>query len=224
MQENRNLITIDGPAASGKTSLSRHLAHKLGWQWLSTGVFYRGIAFLSLVKKVDLEKDIVHLVKTLPWSVCLDKDQTKFIYEGKDRTLDIYTNQVDECASRVARFSEVRQVLRPFQRKCYRESVNGLVAEGRDCGTVVFTSAVLKVYLTAHARIRAQRRAIQREEGISLDEVIDSQEKRDQQDITREESPLRQPEGALIIDAGQENIEKMVKKVYGRYRELVKIP
>lgn len=220
----KNLITIDGPAASGKTSLSRHLAYKLGWQWLSTGVFYRGIAYLSLLKNVHSEEQIVHLIKTLPWSVRLDKEQTRFIYNEKDITSDIYTNEVDKCASKLARFAQVRQFLRPFQRHCYKESINGLVAEGRDCGTVVFTSAVLKVYLTASARIRAQRRVVQREEGISLDEVIDSQEKRDQQDITREASPLRQPEGALIIDAGHENIEKMVKKIYERYQELVKIP
>ena len=220
----KNLITIDGPAASGKTSLSRHLAHKLGWQWLSTGVFYRGIAYLSLLKDAISEEQIVHLIKTLPWSVYLDEEQTRFIYEGKDMTIDIYTNEVDECASRLARFPKVRQFLRPFQRRCYEDSVNGLIAEGRDCGTVVFTSAILKVYLTANPEIRAQRRANQREESISLNEVIHSQEKRDQQDINREESPLREPEDALIIDAGQVHIEKMVKKVYEKYQELIKIP
>ena len=220
----KNLITIDGPAASGKSSLSYHLAHRLGWQWLSTGVFYRGIAYLSLLKNVHSKKQIVHLIKTLPWSVRLDKEQTRFIYDAKDITSDIYTNEVDKCASKLARFAQIRQFLRPFQRACYKESIKGLVAEGRDCGTVVFTSAILKVYLTANPKIRAQRRANQREETISLDEVIDSQKKRDQQDINREESPLRQPEGALIIDAGQVHIEKMVKKVYERYQELVKIP
>ena len=220
----KNLITIDGPAASGKSSLSRRLAHKLGWQWLSTGVFYRGIAYLSLLKNIHSEKEIVDLIKILPWSVHLDKEQTKFIYDGKDITPNIYTNEVDKCASKMARFALVRQCLRPFQRACYEESVRGLVAEGRDCGTVVFTSAILKVYLTAHPEIRAKRRASQREELISLNEVIDSQKKRDQQDTNREESPLRQPEGALIIDAGQVHIEKMVKKVYERYQELIKIP
>ena len=215
-----NLITIDGPAASGKTSLSRRLAHKLGWSWMSTGVFYRGMAWLSLLKQKNSENDIVELIRNLCWKVQLDKDNTRFIYEGKD-IKEIYSNEVDERASMLARYPAVRKSLRPFQRECYSSEPKGLVAEGRDCGTVVFPKALLKVYLTANEGIRARRRADQRRD-FSFNQVMSLQKKRDKQDIQRKASPLRRPEGALVIDAGQNRLEPTVEQVYKKYQELMK--
>ena len=218
----KNVITIDGPAASGKSSLSRELALQLKWQWLSTGVFYRGWAWAVLKEKQEFSQDnLVKMIKTLKWQVLLDKNQTCFIYKDQDVTKHIYNNAVDECASRLASLPLIRQALLPFQRACYEESPQGLVAEGRDCGTVVFPLAVLKVYLEARDNVRALRRAKQRG-SFSVDEVMGLQKKRDHQDTHRVLSPLRAPEGAFIVDTSPLPLQDMVEKVHKRYKELLK--
>ena len=215
MEKNKKipLITIDGPAASGKSSLSRSLALKLGWKWLSTGVFYRGLAYLSLFKKVNTEEEIASLVGIEEWSVCLNETNTGFIYKGEDITQKIYTENVDTLASKLAGFSLVRKALLSYQRECFDQNSRGLVAEGRDCGTVIFPCAGLKIYLTAEDNIRATRRANQRGD-LSVNYVINLQKQRDTQDINRMDSPLRQPEGAFIIDTGVYGFEEMVEKAY----------
>ncbi len=213
------LITVDGPSASGKSSLSRSLAEKLSWKWLSTGVFYRGLACLSLRRKVTKEREIANLIDTEDWRVLLSDENTRFLHEGKDITKSIYTQEVDDMASRLAGFPLIRKALLPYQRRCFHQnSPGGLVAEGRDCGTVVFPFACLKIYLTAEDNIRATRRAGQR--GGSVDEVITLQKKRDEQDISRANSPLRQPEGAFIIDTGACSFKDMVEKAYKKSRSL----
>ena len=213
------LITIDGPAASGKSSLSRSLAGKLGWKWLSTGIFYRGLAYLALLRKVDTEKEIALLIDKEDWSVSLNEEQTSFIHNQKDITPKVYTEAVDGLASQLAGFRLVREALLSYQRDCFNENRQGLVAEGRDCGTVVFPNASLKIYLTAEDNIRAERRAHQRG-SLAVDHVISLQKQRDTQDISRADSPLRQPEGAFIIDAGACSFDEMVEKAYRKSCEL----
>ena len=218
----RKLITIDGPSASGKSSLSRSLAKKLEWKWLSTGVFYRGLAYLALSKKVTEEQDIVHLIGVENWSVCLDERQTSFIYNGQNITTKVYTEAVDALASTLAGFTSVRKALLPYQRNCFQNFPQGLVAEGRDCGTVVFPFAGLKIYLTAKDDIRAQRRANQRG-SLLVDEVIALQKQRDTRDTNRAESPLRQPTGAFLIDTGALDFEEMVEKAYRKSCEIFSV-
>lgn len=213
------LITVDGPAASGKSSLSRSLADRLGWKWLSTGVFYRGLAYLALLRRVNTEREIASLIDKENWSVRLNEEQTGFIYKGEDITPEVYTESVDGLASTLAGFPLVRKVLLPYQRECFQQNKQGLVAEGRDCGTVVFPTASLKIYLTAEDNIRAERRAYQRG-SLTVDHVITLQKQRDTQDISRANSPLRQPEGAFIIDAGACSFEEMVEKAYRKSCEL----
>ncbi|MDE0118614.1 MAG: (d)CMP kinase [Bdellovibrionales bacterium] len=216
----KKLITIDGPSASGKSSLSRSLAKKLSWKWLSTGVFYRGVAYLALSRKIQKEAQIAHLIDTEDWLVCLNEDKTCFIYKGVDITHEVYTESVDEWASTLAGFSLVRKALLPYQRDCFQKNRRqGLVAEGRDCGTVVFPFAGLKIYLTAADHIRAARRTSQRG-SLPLEDVITLQKKRDEQDIHRVDSPLRQPEGAFVIDAGAYGFNEMVERAYKKSYKL----
>ena len=215
----KKLITVDGPAASGKSSLSRSLADRLGWKWLSTGIFYRGLAFLALYKKVEDEQTIAKLIDTEDWSICLNKEQSKFIYNKEDITLKVYTETVDAFASKLAKFPLVRKTLLPYQRDCFQQNEQGLIAEGRDCGTVVFPDASLKIYLTAEDDIRAMRRAHQRG-SLPVNDVITLQKQRDKQDISRENSPLREPIGAFIIDTGTCSFEEMVNKAYKKSCEL----
>lgn len=213
------LITVDGPAASGKSSLSRFLANKLGWKWLSTGVFYRGLAYLALSKGLKEEEEIVALITLEDWAVQLNEEQTSFIYNGEDITSKIYTEDVDVFASQLAGFPLVRKALLPYQRNCFKQSREALVAEGRDCGTVVFPSASLKIYLTAKDGIRATRRAHQRG-SLTVDHVISLQKQRDEQDIHRVNSPLRQAEGSFIIDSGVCSFNEMVEKAYKKSCEI----
>lgn len=207
------LITIDGPVASGKTSLSRCLASKLGCDWLSTGVFYRGIAYIALQKKFKQESQLLDLIKTAPWRVQLDTKKTRFIYNKKDITDYIYTDKVDIFASTLASFPLVRESLLSYQRDCFKNAKIGLVAEGRDCGTVVFPNAGVKIYLEAKDKIRATRRAQQRD-GSVLNNVIHSQKERDKKDINRAKSPLRKHPQAFMINSDNLSLDDMVKKAY----------
>jgi len=221
----KNLITIDGPSASGKSSLSQGLARKLGWKWLSTGVFYRALAWLGIRHNLRSEEHIVALVNQQDtWSVCLGEIQTLFFYqepggEKQDKTLDISTEAIDIFASDLAKSSQVREALLPVQRNCFINCPTGLIAEGRDCGTVVFPEADLKVYLQAADSVRAYRRASQRASS-DVDRVEVLQKKRDERDTHRVNSPLRRPEGAFIIDSGTLSLEEMVNQTYQRFCEL----
>ena len=208
------VITVDGPSASGKSALSRALAHKLHIKWLSTGVFYRGLAYMALSKKLAnaQPENIALLISKKNWEVRLTTKQSLFIYEQKNITKQIYTEQVDGLASRLAGMGAIRKVLLPYQRQFLQKNPRGLVAEGRDCGTVVFPSARLKIYLTAKDHIRAHRRAKQRSSLLKDVEIL--QKKRDQRDIERALSPLQKPKGALVMDTGQISFNQMVEKAY----------
>ena len=157
------MITVDGPVASGKTVLCQRLVQRLDrWDWLSTGVFYRGLAYI--ISELDLrnsEEKWPQLISEEKWKVKKEKHQTSFWHNGKNKTALIYNASMDQMASRVAQNILVRQAFIPYQRAHKKES-RGLIAEGRDCGTAIFPQAPLKIYLTAQDEIRAQRRARER--------------------------------------------------------------
>ncbi|MCB0361725.1 MAG: (d)CMP kinase, partial [Bdellovibrionales bacterium] len=150
MNEKGTIVTIDGPAASGKTSVSREVARRLGWRWVSTGAFYRGLAYILKEYRADLdhEDEIAELAQGVDWEVVLGSEQTRVILKGEDVTKGISHQEIGEMASRISQFSRVRESLLQAQRDC-AIGVRGLVAEGRDCGTVVFPHADLKFYLEA---------------------------------------------------------------------------
>lgn len=214
------VITIDGPAASGKSSLCKKLCSSLkNWDWLSTGVFYRGLAYMvidqGLIQKG--EKEWTACLKTSSWNIQKSLKSTQFIYNGKDLGSSLYTAPIDEVASQVAQLALVREALLPYQRNQKKEG-RGLIAEGRDCGTVIFTEAPLKVYLTASESIRAQRRADQRNE--STQHVQEQQSTRDKNDKERKIHPLREPKGALVIQNDNMTPTQVVDKVLKEARRL----
>ena len=139
MAEATFVVTIDGPAASGKSSVSRELARRMGWKWVSTGAFYRGLAYVAHVSHVSLrdEEALVQLAKSPVWSVRLASEETHVFLKNQDVTAEIGKEEIGSLASQVSSFSRVRSALLDAQRKC-AEGGQGLVAEGRDCGTVVF--------------------------------------------------------------------------------------
>ncbi len=206
------VVTIDGPAASGKTSVSRELAKRLGWNWVSTGAFYRGLAFCVDNLNVDLtnESEIAQLSKSNRWNVRMDEDQTRVFLDGQDVTEKISQEKVGSIASKISHFPSVRKSLLAPQREC-AEKTQGLVAEGRDCGTVVFPDAEVKIYLTAKQENRAERRA--KELGLSTEETVEATSIRDQQDSTRKAAPLQVPEKALVVDTTHLNFEQVVELI-----------
>lgn len=214
------VVTIDGPAASGKSSLSRELAQRLGWKWLSTGAFYRGLAFAAIEAKIDLKdvKSLAELAKSSAWEVRMDEDQTRVFLGSRDVTDLIKQEHVGSYASQVSHYPEVRQALLQGQRSCSLGD-HGLIAEGRDCGTVVFPSANAKIYLTADSSNRAQRRA--EEQGIDQKSVLEAQQIRDQQDSKRKVAPMQVPEEALVLDTTHLNLSEVVDRAESYIRQKI---
>lgn len=206
------VITIDGPAASGKSSVSRELAQRLGCSWLSTGAFYRGLAYVALQMNVELDnvKKLAELSQASIWKVQMTSARTLVLFRDQDVTDQIAHEDVGNFASRISHYPEVRTSLLAAQRNC-AYGLNCLIAEGRDCGTVVFPQADAKIYLTASSEHRAARRAA--EQGASADDIKEAQKVRDKQDATRKAAPLQIPEGAFVVDASDLSLPEVVDKV-----------
>ncbi len=211
------IVTIDGPAASGKSSVSREVAKRMGWTWVSTGAFYRGLAYIAHAMKTDTssESDIVKLAQSADWSVQMTPEQTCVLMTGLDVTDQIGREEYGSLASKISSFPKVRAALLEAQRQC-ASGVSGLVAEGRDCGTVVFPKAQVKIFLTARAEDRAARRAL--EEGRDVDQLVNEQLKRDSQDANRKAAPLQAPADAHIIDTTDLSFIQVVEKVVSHIR------
>ncbi len=221
--ETSPVVTMDGPAASGKSSVSRELARRLGWSWVSTGAFYRGLAFVAYKKSTDLksEEALVQLAESSIWSVEMTAEKTCVFLDKEDVTEEINREEIGNLASIVSQFSRVRTALLEAQRRC-AVGVEGLVAEGRDCGSVVFPNAPLKVFLTARAGDRAARRA--KEEGRSVSETKAQQAIRDAQDATRKAAPMQIAEDALVIDTSELSFLQVVEKIESHVRKLLASP
>jgi len=214
------VITIDGPAASGKSTVSRELAKRLGCPWVSTGAFYRGLAYAALRLEIDFD-DVValaELCKSSVWSVQMFADKTRVFFKNQDVTDSISHEDVGSFASRISHYPEVRQSLLQNQRNC-QNGQKFLIAEGRDCGTVVFPEAPVKIYLTASSEHRAARRAA--EQGASTEEIHQAQLVRDRQDSSRATAPLQVPENALVLDSTNMKLEDVLDTVEKHVQNLV---
>ena len=206
------IVTIDGPAASGKSSVSREVAKRVGFSWVSTGAFYRGLAYIAHAMGADLtnEEAIVKIAQSPDWAVRMTPEETCVFMGPKDVTTEIGKEVVGSLASKISSFPKVRAALLDAQRQC-AVGVKGLVAEGRDCGTVVFPTAQVKIFLTARAEDRAARRAT--EEGRDLQHIVREQQKRDAQDANRKAAPLQAPADAHVIDTTDLSFIEVVEKV-----------
>ncbi len=196
------VITVDGPAASGKSSLSRELSKKFRVPWVSTGAFYRGLGYAALQTGVDLNNPIAltELCHSDVWEIRLSFERTLVYFKNQDVTDAIAQEAVGNVASQISQYLEVRQSLLDNQRQ-FAVNNKGLIAEGRDCGTVVFPHAEAKIYLTAHSENRAQRRA--QEQGLDQALLVEQQKIRDRQDSTRKVAPLAVPKNALVLDTSE---------------------
>jgi CMP/dCMP kinase len=189
------IVAIDGPAGSGKSTIARALAHRLGIDYLDTGAMYRGVAFAAMRRGVDVHD--ADAVAGVARDVEMRIEADSVIVDGVDATVEIRSREVTSAVSPVAANSAVRRELVERQREWARRHGGG-VLEGRDIGTVVFPDADLKVYLTASPRVRAERRAA--EEGRDADDVERALVARDRYDSTRADSPLGEAPGSLVVD------------------------
>ncbi len=202
-------IAIDGPAGAGKSSVSKGVAGKLGYLYIDTGAMYRALTLIAIEEKIS-PSDGVKLAEKLK-ELDIELFPDGIVIGDRDITADIRKPEVDALVSEVCSHREVRRELVRRQREMAKEG--GVVMEGRDIGTVVLPDADLKIYLTANTRIRAIRRARQlKEAGIERDVDVLEKEiiERDRKDSTREDSPLKVAENAIVHDDSDETLQETI--------------
>ena len=207
------IITIDGPAGSGKSTAARELARALGIAYLDTGATYRAVTLKALHEGVDLTDTdaLVAAAKAARIEVIPDERGTRVMLDGRDVTAEVRSVEVTENAHYVADSPPVREVLVDLQRRL-GAALGSFVAEGRDQGSVVFPEADVKFYLDASADVRAERRARElRAAGqkAERDDVLRAILQRDRRDSTRPVAPLTRPPGAIEIDTSRMDIAQM---------------
>jgi len=213
------VIAIDGPSGAGKGTLSQLVARHLGYCLLDSGALYRLTALSATRKGVDLssEADVAQVAANLDVKFDVAGEATRILLEGDDVTRAIREESVGMNASLVAAYPMVRAAL--LQRQRDFAQAPGLVADGRDMGTTVFPQAQVKIFLTASAAARAERRYKQlAEKGVAVDmaELINDIEARDERDTNRSSSPLRPAEDAYILDSTSLTIEQVLEEILAR--------
>ncbi|TMO79252.1 (d)CMP kinase [Pseudoalteromonas sp. S3776] len=212
------VITVDGPSGSGKGTVCRLLADKLGWDVLDSGAIYRVLSLAALHHQIalDNEEALVPLAANLDVQFLVDSQTNagKVILEGEDVTSTIRNEEVGAAASKVAALPRVREALLRRQRAFKTE--RGLIADGRDMGTVVFQGAPLKIYLTASAQERARRRYVELNErglDVTLSGLLQDIQARDERDMNRTVAPLVPADDAIEIDTSELNAQQVFDKV-----------
>ncbi len=219
------VITIDGPAGSGKGTISQRVADQLGWHILDSGALYRLVGLAAQNKQIDLDDGPALAVVAQQLDVVFKTNQEGnviILLENDDVSLKIRTEEAGSAASQVAAKPLVREALLARQRRF--QALPGLVADGRDMGTIVFPQAPVKIFLTASAGIRAERRLNQlKQQGISanLRGLICDIEKRDARDTNRKDAPLIPAADALIIDTGKLSIDEVVNDVLSAVKRVL---
>lgn len=217
------VITIDGPSGAGKGTLSRFVAERLGFSILDSGALYRLTALAAMDQGVDFTDSaaLAMLARHLDIEFCLRAGRVIILMAGKDVTDTIRTEAVGMGASKVAAVPAVRDAL--LQRQRDFRQLPGLIADGRDMGTVVFPDAPLKIFLTASAAIRAQRRYDQLQlqgQQADLAQITADIEKRDTQDAQRAVAPLRPAADAKHLDSTAMSIDEVLAKILQHWHEV----
>lgn len=220
---NSPVITIDGPGGSGKGTVALAVARELGWHYLDSGSLYRLLAHAAGQRGVALD-DVAGLVRLsvqLSGESCLPTSTDPAVrLDGADITRELRTEAAGEAASQIAALPAVRAALLDWQRCCRKSP--GLVADGRDMGTVIFPDAGLKIFLTASPRVRAERRykqLIKMGKEADLAALVREVEARDQRDSTRATAPLRPAPDALVLDSSDQEIADTVAAVLAAARK-----
>jgi len=215
------IVAIDGPAGSGKSTVAHAIAERHGLTFLDTGAMYRAVTLSCLERGVDVADASAAADVARGVRIDFDEDAAgaqTVLLDGRDVTAQIREARIDQSVSAVASVPAVREALVERQRELGRD--HDVVAEGRDIGTVVFPDADVKVFLTADARARAHRRAVQREGGdaatVAADaerKILEDIERRDRLDSTREASPLVAAADAHHIDSSHMTVDEVVEQI-----------
>jgi len=213
------VLALDGPSGSGKGTIGQLVALDMGWHYLDSGAIYRGLAWLAQDQQVsagDIE-GLVQLAKDMELVCHIQAgDSARIEINGEFVTDALRTEEIGEIASQIAPNTQVREALLLMQRRCLKAP--GLVADGRDMGTVVFPKAQYKVFLTASAQIRAQRRFDQlKGKGfdVNLARLLESIQARDVRDSSRATSPLKPASDATVLDTSDLTIDEVVSRILG---------
>ena len=220
MKNEINIIALDGPAASGKSTLGERLANYLGFVYLDTGVMYRAVTLAVLKQNVDVEDEtsVVQVAEKMDLDFCppscSDGRSNDVILEGEDVTWQIRKPEVEAYVSLVSTYPGVRNAMTMQQRKI--ASKGGIVMVGRDIGTVVLPNADLKIYLDASVEVRAERRyneLIHRNQNPDFDFILSDLKRRDEIDSTRTVAPLKPASDAIIIDSNKMDSEQVFQNL-----------
>lgn len=219
------IVTIDGPAGSGKSTTARGVAQRLSYVYLDTGAMYRAVALAFLRNDVPPTADAARdLLPTLGIDIRYADDRMEVVLDGEEVSEAIRTQEVGASVSDVATLRPVRERMVEEQRRIGREKearYGGVVVDGRDTGTVVFPEADVKIFLVADLDERARRRQEQYErqgEQVVLDEIREEIRRRDHQDRTRDLAPLRRAEDALLFDSTDCTVDEQIQFVVDRVK------
>ncbi|ACZ77131.1 (d)CMP kinase [Dickeya zeae] len=218
------VITVDGPGGAGKGTLCKALANALQWNLLDSGAIYRVLALAALHHQVDItsEEALVPIASHLDVQFVPEDGQLKVILEGEDVSNEIRTQEVGNTASQAAVFPRVREALLRRQR-AFRDSP-GLIADGRDMGTVVFPDAPVKIFLDASAEERAKRRMLQLQAkgfNVNFERLLSEIKERDDRDRNRSVAPLVPAPDALVLDSTHMTLDEVVKQALAYVRQVL---
>ncbi len=207
-----NIITIDGPAGTGKSTVAKTVAEKLGYTFLDTGALYRTCALAVDIRRGDIENE-EECAKTVS-GIDIKLEGSKVILDGVDVSREIRTNRISTLSSKIATHLSVRNIMLNIQRSFPK--LSSIVAEGRDTGSVVFPDADVKIYLDASLEERARRRhneLISKGIPVPFEQIINDVKERDDRDRTRESSPLMIPYNSTVVDTTHMSLDEVIETV-----------
>jgi cytidylate kinase len=212
------IVAVDGPAASGKSSICSKVSRRLGWTYVNTGALYRALGYLADQYQIPLDDEVRmnKLVDDFSQNLIWHSDEERLFYASEDLTPELHTAAAGRNASRIAQIPSLREKLLGVQRDLALKAKRGALVDGRDIGSVVFPDADLKIYMTASLEERSRRRLRQLQEDVgqdedsSLDSMMAEIAARDERDASRAVAPLTMPNDAVLLDTSTMTVDQTI--------------